>query len=98
MRMRVRSGAKREGGGGGGGGGEEGGAEVSKKNKNPTQRMWGIKMQGFHVNSLGKPWHRHAYKPYSCSVARKMHGFYTNSHYKPWHRHAYKPYQLLNCA
>ena len=48
------------------------------------------KMHGFYGNSHGKPWHRRAYKPYSCSI--EMHGFYNNSHGKPWHRHAYKPY------
>ena len=52
-------------------------------------------MHGFYGNSHGKPWHRHAYKPYSCSITCKnnlMHRFYGNSHGKPWHRRAYKPY------
>ena len=29
------------------------------------------KMHGFYGNSHGKPWHRRAYKPYSCSIARE---------------------------
>ena len=57
-----------------------------------------INMHGFYGKSHCKPRHGHAYKPYSCSVARKMHGFYNNSHYKAWHRHDYKPYQLFNCT
>ena len=38
---------------------------------NPTVVRLHIKMHGFYGNSHGKPWHRRAYKPYSCSIARE---------------------------
>ena len=38
---------------------------------NPTVVQLHAKMHGFYDNSYGKPWQRHAYKPYSCSIARK---------------------------